>query len=122
MHYYFFFKHFFNVNEKNIFCIYHFPQSALCGFKFPPVIFSARKTYFSCSTGLPTIDYLTFCLCLTSILKSLFLGQTLCVYNFFSFSTLKTSFHCVIACIVPGKSDIIFIFVSLYLFPPPPLV
>lgn len=74
-------------------------------------IFSTGKTYFSCSTGLLTMDYLIFCLkkvfISTLIIKSVFLGQKFLVYIFFSFSTLKTSFHCVIACIVPGKSVII---------------
>lgn len=79
-----FFKPFFKVEREKHPLYLPFPTvSSLCGFKFPPVTFSAGKTYFSCSTGLPTMDYLTFCLCLTSILKSLFSGQTLCVYNFF---------------------------------------
>lgn len=82
MHY-FFFKQFFKVKQEKHLLYLPFPTvSALCGFKFPPVTFSARKTYFSCSTGLPTMDYLTFCLFNFNFKKPVFGSNTLCLQFF----------------------------------------
>ena len=58
------------------------------------------------------------CVCLQRIfisysyLKDIFTGYRILGWQFFSFSLLKMSFHCLLACIVSGeKSAIILIFV-----------
>lgn len=83
----------FNSEDRILFIYFHvdqFQHSFLCvdpNF-YLVLFFSAGKTYFSYSIGLPTMDYLIFCLkkrfISTSVLKTVILSQTYDVCFFVS--------------------------------------